>query len=321
MSNILEPDTFLFILTKGYEKIKKYVSFKGRNDAIIKINNKILINATIFIHDSHTSIYLLADNVVELNNFLVLKGIDFDIDHTTASEYILEKNEFDIFDCIINNNPDKYIDLLLESYRLSNAQAIQYLTDNFSTNEISYENKLQSMKEIFVEYEHYGIGIIKLLLEKMEDNDDFEKLINSFDMCMYLAMCTDLETLQLFVSYGTKFKKYMNTMYFIAIKHNSIDIAEYLRAKGATCFFTVDNIIKCAENNYIDAMDFICGKCETDLKWIDYVFMDSEEYSIEIVEILVNNGANVKKYGEKLYKKAKKCKNNHLAEYLRECIG
>ena len=69
--------------------------------------------------------------------------------------------------------------------------------------------------------------------------------------------------------------------------------------------------------------EFFIDAFDVDQEWIDNIFLNSEKYSTEVVQLFIENGANIEKYGKKLYIKAKKNNNYHnnnyhLAEYLKK---
>ena len=148
-----------------------------------------------------------------------------------------------------------------------------------------------------------------------------------FDKAMISAI--ESENLTFVTLLAEKFYKkndYSDSKFlYNALISGCIDIVEYLLSMGAD----LDNIdildaeciiFDCVKENYIEVIQLLLNEIEFDQEDIDKMFNRSEPYSEEFVELLINSGANVKKYGNKVYQKAKKLKNNTLAKYLKKNI-
>lgn len=107
----------------------------------------------------------------------------------------------------------------------------------------------------------------------------------------------------------------------IAIDYGYTDIAKYLLVKGAN-LDEIDetDILKCMASDYVEMLEFLLGKIKFDQETIDDTFVLSYGCNSEVVQVLIDFGADVDKYGNKVCAKAKKHENHHLVKYLEEII-
>lgn len=104
------------------------------------------------------------------------------------------------------------------------------------------------------------------------------------------------------------------------MRRNFGDVVELLISYGAKIANLSDNnFVEYIRRNNKDVMEVAVNKL--DKKRINVLFMKLEYCPIEMVELFIEAGANVDKYGEQLYLKSKRCGNKHLAAHLKRMLN
>lgn len=106
--------------------------------------------------------------------------------------------------------------------------------------------------------------------------------------------------------------KRKNMLFNKALQHNYVDVANYLFKLDALITINYKFLKKCAKKNSVDSMEFIYNHFDVQQKWTNKLFIKSYKYSVEITKVLINCGANIRKYGKQLYDNAKSTTNAKL---------
>jgi hypothetical protein len=74
------------------------------------------------------------------------------------------------------------------------------------------------------------------------------------------------------------------------------------------------------KQNHMEIIEFLLNNLPYEQKFIDTMFINSANCSVEMVEILINAGADAKQYGKRLCSLAEVENNYHLIEFLETTI-
>ena len=77
-------------------------------------------------------------------------------------------------------------------------------------------------------------------------------------------------------------------------------------------------LLRYVQTDQIRIVELIFQMCKFEQKWLDNALIVAYKSDVDMVQQLIDNGANIDKYGKKLYRKAKKHKNKKLANFLEE---
>ena len=103
----------------------------------------------------------------------------------------------------------------------------------------------------------------------------------------------------------------------IALKFDYVDIAEFLLSKiGNLNFIKDDDIIEYMEKNCVNSVEFLINKLQIDDKRLDRFFLKSAKCQPEMVQVLIDTGADVRRCRHFLMLYALERKNMGLVDYL-----
>lgn len=156
-------------------------------------------------------------------------------------------------------------------------------------------------------------SLLDRIIDYCGDLDDFDELLssavenNNFEMC------------KLLIDHGAHVNADMFELLDSSMENGNVKIAKYLLSNGADIDdLTIDDMIMYMENDSVDCIELILKKLNYDKTLVNNLFRKSENSSVQIVKLLIKNGANIKKYGEEVCKKAKKMDNDDLTKYLKK---
>lgn len=117
-----------------------------------------------------------------------------------------------------------------------------------------------------------------------------------------------------------------NILFCQALKRESIEIAKYLLQNGATInsvdAYTINDLI---QNDDYDSLEFILQEFRNSNininGIIDIIFQWSYRKSIDVIDFLIEYGADYKTYGPNFIYKARIIGNEELANYLEELLN
>jgi Ankyrin repeats (3 copies) len=302
--------TYTFRTKKDYSKFRTYLD----NDSLeLKIRPNNIIQVYYF-DDYSNHIQINVEDLIELHDFLTKKNISGSIDNEDIRDcqtILLENNYIDILDYLIENNfvTDRHFGvMLIHACTLSNTDTISYLLKY--CDDIDHFDKYCALDAAC---RRGGVEIVAFLLEK----------INYTQTNLNGVLCStvkgnSLNTLKLLIENGADIHS-NNELLCVSMEKNSIDIMEYLLSNGADITTLTDEQIEYSiEKNHVERIELLLNRLNRDQKWIDNIFKRSAKYSVEMVQLLVDNGANVKKYRKQVCEAAKRENNNHLVEYLKK---
>lgn len=308
--------------------------FLERNGNILKL--KLGINMYIDVLDyqekpNDGEIYLCVhnDNFIDFHKFLKRRGIHkYNFGLTYDGEWIefvygvIEQNRMDLLDYLIENNflcPMTDGDLLeMYSYCLLH-QACRYATVEMFVYLFNRIGVLQENTKIFASLlnsacEFGNFGIAEAILRKLK----FSEL--ELDCALiYAADGGDINIIELLVEFGADIKLLCNKLLRRAFIKNHCELFLYLMSKDANVdMITDDDIWCCIWSNNVDVVELLFKQREFKQHDIDDMLINSKNCTIEMVELLISNGANIDNCCEKLREDAKKCNNLKLVKYLKK---
>lgn len=305
------------IKRKCYDKFKKYII--GNKKIMLSENDFIDI---LFLHNfsGYIRIDIPINNMIKFGKLLVKKNIMGKIFYDSElTETLLTHNLVDSLKYLIENTSVDHTDLLKDACKLSNKNTINFLLERLTN--------IDTFKIFVSECSNNNIEVIELFLEHLkddeDDNNDFIRNINDFDNIQEFIKCDNQLILKIIASYGmdiaSLYKHNRDDLLRQAITNNLINSADFLLDNGADIDLDYYDIEYCAKLNYIEAIDFLLDNyiC-LDQEYIDDLFISSINYSTEMIQLLIDNGANIKKYGKKVYNRAKKINNYHVMDYFKK---
>ena len=296
------------IQSKSSKKFKKYIT-EINDKTRLKIGNHKYIDLIGYrcAKDIYFGIY--SEDFIEFHQFIrkqkIVGGFNGGI------RKLVEKNLVDYliginFECCDSSDQRpvyRIIEILfLDACEISTANVIKSLLERINNNSV----KSVGFNEAC---ERGDIEIISMLLDELDHS-----ILNFNESLHYALDSGNLQVIKKLIEHGANINLYKNRLLVKAIKNNFSDITEFLLSKGAD--IGKNEIIYCMESNHVDTVEFLLNKLVFDQGSIDDMFVGSCDYSPEIVQLLIDNGANVKKYGDELCRDAMKKGNMHLVKYL-----
>lgn len=300
-----------------FDILKKYIKRKDFHN-YVKINNEF-IRISFFGSENIYVDNVTNEYIVKFHQFLINKNINASM--YAYHEDLIQSNDIDLLKYYIKNNSigTNYNNILYNACEYDNLYMIKYLLKKVSYSKLLIVLKLKCLE--------MKLDVIELFLKELKKDKDFISDISNKYLIWEIIKNDDPSIIELFIDYGLDLQNidHYNICNLLtdALKKNLVCIANFLIEKGANS----DNIDwyilwTCCHSNHFEFCEFILEKLSYDQEMIDDIFIGFDGYTgvensnPEIVELLIDHGANVKKYGRKLRKNAKKVKNYHLVEYL-----
>lgn len=321
MENIIEYTLSL----KNYNKLTKYIQEK-KKILLLKISPNDIIeiydcreNAYDLNSEEHVEIIIKisVEDLMRLHNFLIDKNLSGYIHRRSIwnlNKIILKNNYIDILDywifgnCLFDSKKKStnIDDLLYDACKMSNVDMVMYILNHID--KIDYNKRFN----IFIKICTRGDPeIVVAFLEKFDDIEITLSILNS------AIASKNIKVLEVLVEYGANINEHINSLLLNSMREDCVDIVEYLLENGVNIAVAeIENILDCMNNNSIGTVELLLNKLDYNQEQIDYLFGQSEKCNVEMIKLLIKNGANLKKYGKIVCEKAKKSKNNHLTEYL-----
>jgi len=124
----------------------------------------------------------------------------------------------------------------------------------------------------------------------------------------------NMDTLTIFLDHGMEINPKM--MFDSAIGSGASDVAEHFYKMDPTIELEFNYFISSIEQNEIEMVQFFLDTFDIDDDWMDISIKRSYECRPEMVQLLVDHGAELGPYRKKLIKKAKQHSNMELVSYL-----
>lgn len=242
--------------------------------------------------------------------------------------HVIEQNRIDVLNYLIDNKFFEYKasakhifgnnvlkGLVIDTCGLGNDSIFMYLFERLKkmVDNVS-DLGVEFMLICACEYGNFPNAAIILNNYKNHISHLTDYLINAVES-------GNLDIVKLLIECGARIEPRLDKLLRISLLNNFIDIVNFLLSKGANINkITEENIEDCVVSNHLDSIELLFGQREFDQNEIDRMFICGRTCSAEMVELFVNNGANVKKYGKKLLRKAEKCENYALVKYLEKVI-
>lgn len=325
-------NTVIFMILIANDDINNYFEKRGTG-RILKINNNVSIDILKYeIIDQITYVTIYIDDFIKFHEFVVAMDTVFisygQIRNDTQWKYmyyLVEHDRIDILDYLRNYYLEniewidmgdiftKYdYDLVIHAAGFANIETFRYLfnvacvsIDNSKTLELCLLNTCKNGN-----YEN-----AQLLLNKLK-YPEISKII-----ALMSAVDQDhLNIIDLLVEHKTMIfpKDYFRD----AFMRNSSDVALYFLSKGGSIDdITDDDVWHCIWSNHLDSMELLFNLRHFEQNEINDMFINAKNCTPEMVQLFLDNGANIEKYGKELLRKAKKCTNDGLAGYLKIIIS
>jgi hypothetical protein len=336
--------TFI-IKIECYEKIKKKIIETG-NEFKIKINNDNYIDILVLKElDDKSHIDIPLENMIELDMFLIENNIEAEIDFIVYKS-ILRHNYVNLLDYYIKNpkrldhNWSHYSDdmLLSQSCGLSNMNTVIFLLEKTSGKGICKTleticsfNKILPNGQLGTASNLYKnqIEIIKLLLDKLNDLSYDINYSSSYNLFKAAMRSNNPKIIKLLINYGLNINEYRNELLRAAFTGRCMEVADFLFESGGSMDIYFSDLKFHVKTNSVERVKFIFNHYDIEQKWIDNIFVKFNKYSrcpiiflgqkcVGMLQIFIDNGANIKKYGQKVCDEFETSKKYDLANYLKK---
>lgn len=295
-----------------YDKLKKYLTNPrkkySRTAYDIKLKNKYII-----IEIKDCECYVLIDDAISFYKFMEENDIDCNFEDYSY-ETLINNNRLDVYEYFVKYEQHYYLHFC-GAIRLMNMDAVKIL--------LEYANDIYDTYNILVKYySKCSIDIIELFLDKIKDNPDMDYWDYRKLLCALIKE-DDPEILKLCVNKDIDVRNFSGDLFDVVFSEGLINVAEYLVNIG--CSIETDHygyIKYWADRDRYDMVDFLFKEYGNDLEqeWLDQMLLNSEKYSEDIIQLFIDNGADINKYGPKLYKKLRQNKNYELAKYIKKML-
>ncbi|BCS83640.1 hypothetical protein QLL95_gp0483 [Cotonvirus japonicus] len=308
------------------EYYEDYVDYIVKNNLLdhllLLINHEIPYSSSVnFINNSkyYNSLYIFEQ--IYKNSSLntmnsIIKSLDMEIIYHNilntphhlnlkATQFYLERFEIYFREYFVENKyTNKKTNMLPHNYsyfkRCENFYEIRY-------GNILYEFIVHDNLESYC----YFIEKMEDIIEDLSNFKIKKKLINDHTKCI-----NDINSS----------KKYYSDdrCFYLCLNFNSPKIAEFLinlnQGKYVINEYNMMNIWDILGCDCLNLLELLLDKKIIDKNTIDILFRESYEYSRDVVETLVNYGANVSRYGRRVLEKAGTYNNQEVIDYLRDIM-
>lgn len=330
-----------FFLGAGEEatELRKYVTnnntiLKTKNNKVNLHTHEIKASGTYFavdIDDLKETLKFLLKNFPQCCYFLLDKNFDKEF-----ARILLEENRIELIEYLIKKDAYPHYHYPADNNYITgetNSTVMVYglLTESIHRNGVMLDFLFDTFHKSLI-YEDY-IHLLSRILMIACKNGDLQstsiilgRYAKYFDSPkLYCAAVSAIETglvalLDCLVNFGFNLGHYKNHLLSRALIFDQPDIADYLILKGASIeSLKHKDFVEILKKNNINSMQWLFIQFEFQQEQIDNLFMKCHKNSVEMVELFVNQGANVKKYGKKLLGKVKK--NKEMVEYLNSVMN
>lgn len=268
---------------------------------VMKCSNKIRL--TILLNDAKRIHKCLRKKDIEIIPDYDICNLLLEIDDTKSLKYFMKY--------FMEHKYYYYYDLPLKrACKLKNYEAIRILM---------YYSEYRQICDILVKKcADLNEKITKILLKKLVcakylENKDYEKIL-----CSSIKN-DEIERMKLIFEYceDIELKDYYNELLETALENELEKISEYLLGCNICIHAELEYyVIKYANTDNYNMVEILFKVDDYDPKWLNDTFIKLEKCSVDIVQLFIDKGANIEKYGKILCDKAKKCKNRELVKYL-----
>ena len=270
------------------------------------------------------------DVVGSLNNVIVIIGFldKNNIKYKLPCDFykvLVDYECIDVIKFLINSKMEEsdinclISDLFVYACNTLNHSIIKCISNHLSTHEIINFFKVESMKE--------NINIAGFLIKEIMKTRHRNDIMEGFDYYFLYKIAKEDNYLvfELLLEHGINLNGKESELFSDALYNNSIKVVELLfnaceSEKIENGRYLNDELNICVTKNFYECVEFLLKNFEFEDEMIDKAFCKCEKCDVEIVQLLVNNHVNIKKYGKILCSKAKKANNHDLVEYLKTII-
>lgn len=325
------------IRNEYYEKFNKCLKPKNKSGNCVEV---------LFLkkNDTMFKIWIPLEKMIEMNEFLIKNSIHGEMNFLVYQS-ILRHNYINLLDYYIKNpnmldhNWKRYSNYLLlyKACELSNICTIKFLLDNTSNSGIykaleqicSFDKILPNGQlEITSNLCKNHIEIVKLLLKKLNDlsyNIDSSSCYNLFRSAI---RSNEPKIIKLLIGHGLNINEHVNDLLKNAFTSKSMNVADFLFEIGGFMDIYFKDFKFYVMADCVESVKFIFDHYDIKQKWIDDVFVKFDDYSdgpilmkrnfVAMLQLFIDNGANIKEYGERICDEFQKSGKYELARHLRK---
>jgi hypothetical protein len=347
VTHIMVDTIYYKIRQDSYQKVREYFSKWLSSADLTRGGKKIqLLNLMSFAEqdncnsqsdtNDYINILFYCENWIEIYVRDIKQFIDFLIKHHIEGYF---NNFVDILSTLIDMNDMNSLDHLLNIYHnsvyedehdklngtlgracmSSNLDIIQCLLTN-----IDYTDEKKNFA-LSIACERGDMEIIDMLLNELDYRIINFPLAICFAIKSQNVKIVDLIMIHCEQKIILADNDYLKNFFLKeAIENNSVDIVEYFLKKGAELRIPrvcdIEDMVDSMKQNHMEIIEYLLNNLPYEQKFIDTMFINSADCSVEMVEILINAGANAKQYGKRLCSLAEAENNHHLIEFLKTTI-
>lgn len=314
-----------FEILKGYDKLKKNI-VQSDDKKIIYINGKNVNIVEKINYRENKTVVIDFEYIIDFDKYLKKNKIKFTMDAGTDLNIILEHGGIEVLQLLkyyIDKSIYGYSDDILESACVYNNPIIinfllektEYACIWYAFLENMFDMPIEIMK-LFLEkitvdnYDKYGDKISYTNLSNYNEREILDKIIEKNEIKV-------LKLINEYDIFDSIFYDEINELMTYALYYNFIEMAEYLVEQGAELEYIDSNdVVGYCKVGSSEAVEWVFDNRKINQKFIDEIFIKMEKCRPEFVQLIIDYGANDKKYGKTLRKNAIKIKNKNLVKYL-----
>lgn len=257
----------------------------------------------------------------EVHNFLFKKNIFLTLwlNHDSLDFLIRPENEILFFHLFSESlkkdlfwHEDECYDYFFDAIKLTTVNQMMCIIQYCLKNEI-FSTMPNSTTDFFNKICKRGdLCLIKICLKNLKIS------IKNLNECICFTVKNgNLELVKFIIESGANLFLSKKKVIEIAMLENYVDIFDYVFYPSIDSVYIKNEVfIKCMKKNNLEIIHSILSKSSFGKKWINCMFLNCGDCSSEVVELIICEGANVKKYRKSLLEKAVVANNKDLINYL-----
>lgn len=308
------------IIDPNIKKIKKYIigaPLSKYINGLYKFDiSSILIDADIdMTNHRYMKISINIEDSVDFFKTMRTGKFEMEIPTNSLCDAMRENNNNEI-EYLIRNIYFDFDILMRQAIEIKSNEMIEVILSEGEYREIF--SMLQQ------EYKNMNSDIIKTFLRRLAQFEDFHRshtqYIKIAELLCDMIEEDDSDLIKLFKLGGVKIEEYHNYFVDKALEKGYENILEYLvDYKGdETCVDYKYYLLQYVKSDNTRIVELIFQLTDFDQDFINEIFSDAGKSSVDMIKILIENGADIDKCGKKIYKNAKKNKNKKLMKFLND---